>query len=146
MRTRSALSTSSSAWVEQPRPVLDARDVQRRREAQLEREPCEQSLADAVDGADERLRHLLCERGPAHLDESLSDAVLNLGRRLDRERGRDDPGRLRRSLGQCTFELLGQTVRLAAPGAGPDEAHMRKIARLGAHWNSPHPVRRPKSS
>ena len=114
--------------IEQPRPVLDARDVQLRREAQVEREPCEQALADAVDGADERLRHLLGERRPAALDESLSDAVMKLGCGLDGERRRDDAHRLRRSLGQRALELPDQTVRLAAPCAGTDEANVRKIA------------------
>ena len=132
--------------VEQPRPVLDARDVQLRREAQLEREPCEQALADAVDGADERLRHLLGQRRPAALDESLSDAVMELGCGLDGERRRDDARGLRRSLGQRALELSGQPVRLAAPCAGTDEANVREIAWPGAQWNASQPVRRMKSS
>ena len=132
--------------VEQPRPILDARDVQLRREAQLEREPCEQALTDAVDGADERLRHLLGERRPTALDESLSDTVMKLGCGLDGERRRDDARRLRRSLGQRALELPGQTVRLAAPCARTDEANVPKIAWPGAQWNASQPVRRMKSS
>src|SRR5690606_34346376 len=117
--------------IEEAGAVLEARDGELGRQAELEREAPQQPLGDAVHGADQRLGGLLRERDEAALDQPLAHALAQLGRRLYGER-RADHARGREAVAdERVLELLREAVGLAAARARADESHVREAARRG---------------
>ena len=93
-----------------------------------------------MDGADERLRHLLGERRVAALDESLSDAVMELGSGVDGEHRRDD------TVGHRSVTAAGEAVARGWPacanvdGSGASvvtSSTMRSSSRRAMHSAPP---------
>ena len=85
--------------------VFDAEHVELRRQPQFEREPLQQTFADAVHGTEQRLRHLFGELRAAAADQSLAHAIVQFTGRLYRKRRTDDAGRTY-ACDQCAFQLF----------------------------------------
>ena len=127
---------------EEPMPILLAQHGQRWRQAQLEREPGQQALTHDMHGADERPGDPLRDIDPTRLNQAAAHALVELGRGLDRERRRDDFGRIHAVFEQRFLQLLGQPIRLPAPSARADEGDVAEIG----HSSAAQPVRCEKSS
>ena len=124
--------------VEEVGRVVEAHDVQLRRQAELEGESLQQSFAHAVHGADEGLADLLLEGVVAVVDQALAHLLLDLGRRLDGEGRGHHAARARAAGRQRLLEVLGEVVGLAAAGAGAGE---RDVGELAGHCEGSQPVR-----
>ena len=132
--------------IEEPRAVVDAHHVHLRRQAEFEREPLEQALADAVHGPDERLRRALGQLNPTCGDQTIADPLTQLRSGLDGERGPHDALRGDVAVDKRPFEFPGQSIGLAAAGPGADERDMAPIGKArcwrtaATHWNASTPV------